>query len=83
MDPINRNVLHRIKRVNEVEDLGELNDYLELGWILLNIRNLEDGYTYYLIGWPSDNEEPPHPESVQRKQKRLLESLYLPSGEDE
>jgi len=47
MDPIDRNVLHRIKRVNEVEDLGELNDYLELGWILLNIRNLEDGYTYY------------------------------------
>lgn len=38
MDPIDRNVLHRIKRVNEVEDLGELNDYLELGWILLNIR---------------------------------------------
>ncbi len=51
----------KFKRVYETSDSIEANEYLELGWVLLNVIKTqiaeESWNNYYILGWNKESEE--------------------------
>lgn len=60
MEPVKNEILYRVKQLTQVDNIATANEYLELGWTLLQIISIEYN-DYYTLGWTHD-EEPESPE---------------------
>lgn len=62
MESIKGKMLYHVKRLKQVDNFSEANDFLEFGWILLNIRNLHaEDFEIFTLGWPHKT-KPEYPE---------------------
>lgn len=67
IEPIKED-LHAIIEIKEVKDYKKANEYLNLGWQLINLYTDDYGHpknvhqwTVYCLGWKKDNGEVVHP----------------------
>ena len=52
----------KILKVDELEDVSQVNDRIKEGWILLNTRTGKDEtsfWTVFTLGWPESKGDPP------------------------
>jgi len=78
MEPVKNEILYRVKRLTQVDSIAEVNDFLELGWIILSIKSFEYD-DYYTLGWPRDEE----PKSPERAPLEFHIADETPSGDEE
>jgi hypothetical protein len=74
--------IENTKSVIEVADASEVNDYLELGWVLMNQYVIDVGEVgqpsqrpRYILGWQNSEVPAQHPEdsTYLRNQRELAE----------
>lgn len=60
-----------IRQITELSDFKDVNDYLNIGWVLLYMgeyKESDETDFFYILGWPFRGEVvyPEHPQSIFR-----------------